>query len=222
MVDAESEADRSRGILSPADREFLLASADQREEHYSRQARSKRKRAIRERFRDAVYDVSLLLEFWPADQRGSVIEELLDDWRGREGLADLIALCALELVPRDQFDELFGRGVYRAESRRQDDRDSGVVHVRSYDDIVESVDRAAIEEAIAVYAAGDRGIWDLSDVETRILALLLEFEDLDDSMFDSMLSNVERAMFELAGGKDSMRRGDWRESLHYKHGRREE
>ncbi len=220
MVDTQSETDRPRGILSPADRAFLVKSEEERAQEYSRQARSKRKRAIRERVKQSVYDVTLLLDFWPSQERADLIEAVLEDWRGREGLADLIALFALELVPRDRFDELFGRGIYRAETRRSDDQQSGVISVQSYDDIVEYVERATIEGAIANYVAGERDVWEMSEAEIRVLVRLLDYQDFDESTLKSMLGNVDRAMYELAGARDSERRLDWRESLHQdrKHG----
>lgn len=61
-VSDHTKTDRPRGILSKADREYLLASEDEREENYSRQARSKRERAIRERILHGVWDFTVIFE----------------------------------------------------------------------------------------------------------------------------------------------------------------
>lgn len=77
MVSSPSEdPDRPRGILSPSDREFLLASDEEREENYSRPGRSKRLRAIRERTVHALLDCRLIYDHMDADERAQIYEAI--------------------------------------------------------------------------------------------------------------------------------------------------
>ena len=72
-LDAD-EADRPRGILSEADRKYLLASDDEREANYSRQACSLREREIRKRLRHAMLDLDLILRGLDEDVLKKVFE----------------------------------------------------------------------------------------------------------------------------------------------------
>jgi hypothetical protein len=56
----DSVDDRPRGILTEADRKFLDLSPEKRREQYSSPAASQRRRAIRERVREAIHDLRLL------------------------------------------------------------------------------------------------------------------------------------------------------------------
>lgn len=210
MVSTSTGAERPRGILTPADREFLMASADERNERYTRQARSKRIRAIHERVYNAVLDVSLLVELWPADQRTEVIDELLDQWRGREGLADLITLFYLETAPRNRFDDLFGRGLRRAIRKEKPNEEPTVVSVRPIDEIIAQIERTTIEEAIWKYMEGDRGIWDMTDAEARVLVHLLKYREFSAAEFSELLGNLDRVIYEQYGSDDADRRESWR------------
>jgi len=69
MVAPATKEDRDRGILSEADRSYLRADEEEREENYTRQARSKREDEIFNRTHHALRDFQLLLEHLPADQR---------------------------------------------------------------------------------------------------------------------------------------------------------
>lgn len=66
--------DLPRGVLSESDREFLLKSPEEREEDYTRQGRSKRRKAIRERTRAAFYDFALLYETLDEDERNKIFD----------------------------------------------------------------------------------------------------------------------------------------------------
>lgn len=67
--------DRPRGILSPADREFLRGE----KEKYSRQARYKRERDIRERLLNALLDLPVIFELLPSEERQKVYGNLPSD-----------------------------------------------------------------------------------------------------------------------------------------------
>ena len=58
----EGEKERDRGVLSPSDREALLLSEEEYLKTHSRQALSQRKKAIRNRTRNALKDMDLLYE----------------------------------------------------------------------------------------------------------------------------------------------------------------
>lgn len=61
MVASPDGSERPRGILSPADRKYLLASDEELRDEYSRQARSKRDEAIHVRVRNALKDFQILV-----------------------------------------------------------------------------------------------------------------------------------------------------------------
>jgi hypothetical protein len=64
----DGDEDRSRGILSPTDREFLAIPAEQRrDEMNSRQAEYRRRRSIRNRVRNAALDFPLVVQGADAD-----------------------------------------------------------------------------------------------------------------------------------------------------------
>lgn len=219
MVSIWGETDRSRGILTTADREFLLTPEQEREAGYTRQGRSKRWRTIRERVENALLDLSLLVEFWPADQRAAVFDELIDEWRGREALADLVMLFYLETVPRDRFDDLFSRGVRRAEGRLASESEPEFVSVRPHDELVQSLDQQTIEEAIWKYTQGDQGIWDLSEAEMRVLVHLLNYQEFSAEDFHELLEQLDRVAYEMSGGRDAERRARWLESQYQRQSR---
>lgn len=79
--DANNE--RDRGILSPADRQYL-----RNPEEYSRQNQYERERAIKERVFDSVLDFQLLFELLPEDLRTEVFGRRTG-FVGDEGGADL-------------------------------------------------------------------------------------------------------------------------------------
>ena len=72
-LDAD-DVDRPRGILSEADRKYLLADSDEREANYSRQARSLRERSIHERLRHALRDFQILQAELSDDQRDQIFD----------------------------------------------------------------------------------------------------------------------------------------------------
>lgn len=213
MVD-NPMSDRERGILSPADREFLIATEEELEEKYTRQARAKRQQAIRDRVYEAVLDFMYLYEFWPADPRKEVFTDLLADWQGRTGLADMLALVYIELVPRERFDDIFERGVRQAEERMHDGKSGAFVRVRPIDEVVEWMDEKTIEEAIAKLGQGKRGLMDLTDDETRALAQLFYYSGSDETELKSALDALQRAEYEQRGGRDTRRKENWLRGMH--------
>lgn len=81
MIAPAEDTDRPRGLLSRADREFLLASDEERSENYTRQGASTRERAIKERVQNGLRDFQLLAKHLPAEQRDEIFEV---EWGSRE------------------------------------------------------------------------------------------------------------------------------------------
>jgi hypothetical protein len=67
-------ADRPRGILSEADRKYLLATEQEREDSYSRQAQNLRQREITSRLRNAVRDFRILNEELASELRDRIFD----------------------------------------------------------------------------------------------------------------------------------------------------
>jgi len=66
--------DRPRGILTEADRKYLVATEQERENNYSRQAQNLRKREIRKRLRHALRDFQLIESELPSD----IVDDIFD------------------------------------------------------------------------------------------------------------------------------------------------
>ena len=66
--------DRPRGILSEADRKYLIATEQEREDNYSRQAQNLREREITSRLRNALRDFRILSEELPPELRDRIFD----------------------------------------------------------------------------------------------------------------------------------------------------
>ena len=89
-------ADRPRGILSEADRKYLIATEQEREDNYSRQAQNLREREIRKRLRHGLLDLDLILRSLDPDVLEEVFSRELVESEGilslQRGLAGAIGL----------------------------------------------------------------------------------------------------------------------------------
>ena len=125
-LDAD-EAGRPRGILSEADRKYLLASDDEREANYSRQACSLREREIRKRLRHAMLDLDLILrgldegvlkQVFEPEQITS--EQITKMEYGLAGAVGVVYYIAEKLTAPGHADEFFEdtieRGVWTAKN----------------------------------------------------------------------------------------------------------
>ena len=176
--------DRPRGVLSKADREYLLATKDKRETEYTRQARSNRERAIRERLRHAVFDMDFILR--ALDQRvlEQVFEpeqitpgELVQIERGLAGTVGMIYYIADSITaPEDSdefFEDLIERGVWDAKSLLDDPDVPAFLECNVYFEVSKpDVDIHTIGEKVR---AGD--LQTLSEPELR--TFLWVYERLD-------------------------------------------
>ena len=98
-------SDRSRGVLSPADRRFLK-NADE----YSRQAAHERKKAIHERAADSTLDYPLLAEFVDYDRvlenvDGGLVEALKSQVAFVYQLADATDLLDADTLVKEAVEE---------------------------------------------------------------------------------------------------------------------
>jgi hypothetical protein len=136
--------DRDRGVLSPADRQFLRSP-----EEYTRQATHERENAIRERAWNSFLDGSVLLEHTTPNQRREIFDgwedfaqpvsapgdddrpdhfsdiaesrgKMIEKTRADEGFASWISFLYLGLSESDEFDfeTVLREGIERAEESR--------------------------------------------------------------------------------------------------------
>lgn len=88
-----NDADRPRGILSPADREYLLGEAEMAHEQSRRNAEAR----IRQRVTDAVLDFGLLVHALSEKDRRQIFEKGLDDEAFADGLMTMLAFAYMGL-----------------------------------------------------------------------------------------------------------------------------
>lgn len=141
-------ADRARGVLSTADRQYLKATAEERQSDYTRQAQDQREEAIRVRTLNGLLDFSILLEhgggeredIFARTERAEFLDQLPDEGRRMrraekmpdpepadqllEALRDMFAYVYLGLHDRGEdieaFTELVRQGVLKGERERTD------------------------------------------------------------------------------------------------------
>lgn len=110
------DEERQRGILSPADREFLLTSG---ENMSSEQARRNARRRIRERIRHGIIDFDLITRLLLEEDRDQLFEEE-DEWQPafQAGQKSMIEFLYNGLRDSDgplDFETLLRSGVHDAE-----------------------------------------------------------------------------------------------------------
>jgi len=161
---------RDRGVLTPADRQFLRGETTLRSEQSAYDARYR----IRRRLRNAIYDLALLFECAePRDRERVFADDALD-----EALVDALAFFYLGVGDSDRSRKsTFLEAIHRAE-RREADGDclvSATFDVKrtdaSVDEVVEKIERGAYHElsedelrAFAHYC-GERGDVELDDLK---------------------------------------------------------
>ncbi|MFC4990146.1 hypothetical protein [Saliphagus infecundisoli] len=82
-----TDTSRDRGILSPADRAYLLGEREMSHDQSARNAEAR----IRRRIRDAILDFDLLLHTLPAKDRRQVFDEVATDPELLDGLRAMVA-----------------------------------------------------------------------------------------------------------------------------------
>jgi hypothetical protein len=86
----ESERERERGVLSPADRAYLRGESDLASVQSERNTRAR----IRERVYDAVLDFELLVEYLSETDRTLVFEEWFGEGDGTQAFDALVSAVA--------------------------------------------------------------------------------------------------------------------------------
>lgn len=123
MVDwiAEEDAedpDRDRGILSDADRRYLLADRDEWVSERTKQAESRRRNAIQKRVQNALLDFHLLVEYWPAERRDELFAAdvgTAEDAELQAVLSDVIRFMYAGLGGPQRFERPLREGVEKGE-----------------------------------------------------------------------------------------------------------
>jgi hypothetical protein len=115
--------DRDRGILSPADREFLLTGGDNLS---SDQSRRNARRRIRDRIRNAIIDFDIITRLLNEDDKRMVFDEE-GEWRpaftsGQKAMIEFLysSLADVENDDAADFETLLKSGVHDAELSRHD------------------------------------------------------------------------------------------------------
>jgi len=115
--------DRDRGILSPADREFLLTGGDNLN---SDQSRRNARRRIRNRIRNAIIDFDIITRLLADDDKRLVFEEE-GEWRpaftsGQKSMIEFLygTLADVEKDDTPDFETLLKSGVHDAELSRHE------------------------------------------------------------------------------------------------------
>jgi hypothetical protein len=85
----EFDPDRPRGVLSPADREFLLGLSEMSHDQSRRNAEAR----IRERVTNGILDFYLLVRHLKRKDRRQIFDKNLDDTAFRYGLVGMVTFC---------------------------------------------------------------------------------------------------------------------------------
>lgn len=117
---APDDVDRPRGILSTADRKWLLDGEAEYEKNHSRQASAARKAAVEERLRHALRDFQLLNEHLPTDSREAIFDlspvgEAGDREELEEDIQALITFLYAGMGGVQWFNRVLRRGVWHGE-----------------------------------------------------------------------------------------------------------
>lgn len=157
-----ADVDRSRGILTPADRRFLLGDVTLGSEQSRYDARYR----IRQRTRDALLDFPLLFEQLADRDRKQVFDA--DSEEVADAIVDAIAFLYLGASTLGSDPErLLSAGIRRAE-RRKRGPDCPLLDVELS---VAATDEERVDHIAR--CVGDGAVHDLDDRDLRVLARLL-------------------------------------------------
>jgi hypothetical protein len=115
------DAERDRGVLSPADREYLHTGG---ENLSSEQSRRNTRRRIRNRIRNAIIDFDLITRLLPDEDRRLVFEED-GEWApvfqaGQKAMVEFLYAGLADSDTQMDFDTILKSGVHDAELERHD------------------------------------------------------------------------------------------------------
>jgi len=143
--------DRPRGVLSRADREYLLGETEMTHEQSERNAEAR----IRERVRDAVLDFNLLVHTLAAKDRRQVFEKSIDDREFVEGLTAMLSFAYMGLKESGvEFDHVLVPAIRKSEEVYAADALGSSVDVEVTFDVETRV-RTALDDVTARIEAGE-------------------------------------------------------------------
>ena len=183
-------ADRSRGILTPSDREFLLG----RKTDYTEHSRKQKRNRIRQRVRNAVLDFTILFDYLEERDRELVFNP---DAEHREeytqGITNMLGFLHLGTMGYyTPFKHMLAEGVNRAEQELAGS-DYRMVSVEFNVDPVGNIDVDSVLEKLE-----DERFEKVTDEELRAFVRLLtetglvSTEEMRPAMKDHMSTFVER------------------------------
>jgi hypothetical protein len=183
-------ADRSRGILTPSDREFLLG----RKTDYTEHSRKQKRNRIRRRVRNAILDFTILFDYLEERDRELVFNPDAED---REeytlGITNMLAFLHLGTMGYyTPFKHMLAQGVNRAEQELAGS-DYRMVSVEFNVDPVGNIDVDAVLEKL-----DDERFEEITDEELRAFVRLLtetdvvSTDEMRPAMKEHMSTFVER------------------------------
>lgn len=190
-VDGEDNDDYGRGGLTPADREFLRMSEDERRAEYSRQARSAARSRIRDRVRASLHDFQLLADELDEEEREKIFAVDSDPKRDEfeESLAKMIQFAYAGLGSETRFRRVLSEGVMPAAAERlPPGSHGGLISVRFE---VEPI-RMGTQLEASVAALKDDDINSMSGDEARALLRIARQSELGEERIDRMVEEWER------------------------------
>ncbi|WP_254863525.1 hypothetical protein [Halovivax gelatinilyticus] len=132
-----TDVDRERGMLSPADRAYLLGEREMGHDQSKRNAESR----IRRRVRHALLDWNLLLHTLPTKDRRRLFEEIQDDPALLDGLRAAVAFGYIGVTERGMdFETVLEPAVRSSEEARAAKNEDASVSVEVNFDVETTVE----------------------------------------------------------------------------------
>ncbi|MFC7046661.1 hypothetical protein ACFQH6_15730 [Halobacteriaceae archaeon GCM10025711] len=209
--------DRPRGILSRADRAYLLGEAEMTHEQSKRNAEAR----IRERVTNAVLDFNLLVHRLQRKDRRQIFDKSVDDPAFRQGLMAMLAFTYMGLKESGvEFEHVLepairkSEGVYAADALGNqvdvtvtfDVETEVATALDDVSDAIQAGDPVAPAELFAVIM-GDESA--LDDADEVILQLGTDDgEARDEEFVDRLATFLDAGIEELPGNRVRLRVGD--------------
>lgn len=191
MSGVDGSSERDRGILSPADRDYLRGNADLRSVQSERNARAR----IRDRVFDATLDFELLVEHLAARERELVYGKRFDALDGADALDALVsmqAFCFQAVAETDlDFATVLREGINVAEARNE--RAASVDFDVTYQSLTAEQLRHKLERGESLSLTELAYLHQRDDVDMDELARYLQDADptdeIDDGRIQSKVTN---------------------------------
>lgn len=146
-----TDTSRDRGLLSPADRAYLLGEREMSHDQSERNAEAR----IRGRVRDAILDFDLLLHTLPAKDRKQVFDDVATDPELIDGLRAMVAFAYVGTKEQGlDFEDVLVPAVRNSEEAYAAKRFDATADVAVRFSVETSVEES-IREVVASLEAGD-------------------------------------------------------------------